>query len=88
MPGARFTVCRLDASPATLTERILGRGRGEGPAILGDELRGLPTGELRRIAERVAREPGVGDVCVDTDGRSVAEVADLVIARAGLPVGA
>ncbi|MFB9450037.1 hypothetical protein Dvina_33980 [Dactylosporangium vinaceum] len=89
VPSAAWTVCRLRAGPGTLAERIMLRGRGGGPAIMGDELRGRPEARLRAHADRAARiageldAAGVGDLCVDTDGRSVAQLADLVRAAAG-----
>jgi hypothetical protein len=89
IPSAAWTLCRLRAGPDTLAERILLRGRGGRPAIPGDEMRGRPEAELRgRIAEasRIADaldHASVGGVCVDTDGRQVAELADLVRAVAG-----
>ncbi|MFD9889261.1 AAA family ATPase [Amycolatopsis sp. NPDC059027] len=89
VPGTKLTVCRLHAGPAELTERILRRGRGEGPPIPGDELKGLPAEALHRLAERAAREAddleraGIGDFRVDTDGLSTGDVARLVRARAG-----
>ncbi|MGN9841889.1 adenylyl-sulfate kinase [Nonomuraea sp. H19] len=89
LPGMALTVCRLHAGPATLAERVAHRGRGGGPAIPGDELKGLGSDALRRVAERAAREAealdraGAGDLSVDTDGRSVQEVAAEVQARSG-----
>ena len=84
IPSAAWTVCRLRAGQDTLVERILLRGRGRGPAIMGDELRGRPDAELRdRAAEaiRIANtldQTAIGDLCVDTDGRDVATLADLI----------
>jgi hypothetical protein len=89
IPSAAWTVCRLRAGRNTLAERILLRGQGGGPAIAGDELRGRPAAELRRRAAETAQiadaldHAGIGDLCVDTDGRQVAELADLVRAEAG-----
>ncbi|WP_084464661.1 hypothetical protein [Microtetraspora fusca] len=89
LPGMALTVCRLHAGPATLSERVGRRGRGGGPATPGDELRGLDSDALHRIAERAAREAkaldraGSGDLRVDTDGRSVKEVAADVRLRGG-----
>ncbi|WP_084962897.1 adenylyl-sulfate kinase [Thermoactinospora rubra] len=89
LPGAALTVCRLHAGPATLAERVARRGRGDGPAIPGDELRGLAPDALDRVAARAAREAmaldraGVGDLRVDTDGRSAQEVAAEVRLRSG-----
>jgi adenylylsulfate kinase-like enzyme len=89
IPAAVWTVCRLCARPDTLAERVLRRGQGGGPAIAGDGLRGLPEARLRRWVAETARiahaldHTGVGDICVDTDGRDVGELADLVRTEAG-----
>ncbi|GAA2418028.1 hypothetical protein GCM10010404_90800 [Nonomuraea africana] len=89
LPGTAMTVCRLHAGPATLAERVARRGAGEGPALPGDQLRGLDSAALRRAAERAARDAaaldraGAGDLRIDTDGRSAQEVAAQV--RALLP---
>ena len=89
LPGAALTLCRLRAGPDRLTERILRRGRGGGPPIAGDELVGRPVKQLHRAARQAARvaeeldRREVGDLWVDTDDRSVAELADLVRAAAG-----
>jgi len=91
-PTARFTVCRLHAGRRTITDRILCRGRGGGPAIVGDELNGQPLGRLHQIAEQAARDAddlhraGLGDLWVDTDERSIEEVAELITKKtAGWP---
>ncbi len=89
LPDVALTVCRLHAGPATLAERVARRGRGGGPATPGDELRGLGSDALHRIAERAAHEAkaldsaAAGDLRVDTDGRSVHEIAADVRARGG-----
>ncbi|MEU1394093.1 MULTISPECIES: hypothetical protein [unclassified Nonomuraea] len=91
LPGLTPTVFRLHASPATLLERVLLRGRGGGPATPGDELRGLNRDALRAVAGRAAREAaaldlaGAGDVRLDTDGRPPDEVASQVMAHLRLP---
>jgi hypothetical protein len=88
LPGATLTVCRLHAGPDELTRRILARGRGGSWCQPGDPLLGRPAGELRRVAERAAREAdaldraGTGDR-IDTDGHTVEQVADAIAARAG-----
>ncbi|MCO1578404.1 hypothetical protein M8C13_21880 [Crossiella sp. SN42] len=76
LPGVPLTVCRLHADQDRLTERLLARGRGEGPPIPGDDLRGRPPAELRRLAA-TASHPPLGDLCLDSTDRSVAEVAAL-----------
>jgi hypothetical protein len=87
LPAATFTVCRLHAGRAALTDRILRRGRGGGPAILGDELNGRPAGYLHQVAEQAARDADhlqraqIGDLWVDTDERSIEEVAGLITAK-------
>ncbi|GAA0936779.1 hypothetical protein [Nonomuraea longicatena] len=81
------TVCRLHASPETLRERVAERGRGGGPTIPGDAIKGLDPDGLRRVADRAAQEAaaldrtGTGDLRIDTDGRSAQQVADDVINR-------
>ncbi|MFI7415897.1 hypothetical protein [Nonomuraea sp. NPDC049684] len=91
LPGLTPTVFRLHASPATLLDRVLLRGRGGGPATPGDELRGLGPDALRAVAGRAAREAaaldraGAGDVRLDTDGRPPQEVAARVMAHVRLP---
>ena len=80
-PAANLTVCRLDAGRDTLTERILRRGRGEGPTIPGDDLKFLPPAELQRVAEQ-PHHITLGDWSVDTDGRSVEDIAEQIAAQA------
>ncbi|HEY3707775.1 MAG TPA: adenylyl-sulfate kinase [Amycolatopsis sp.] len=81
MPDANLTLCRLRAGPDDLTARILARGRGAGPTLPGDELAGRPQDELRRYAEevwRAAEQAGTSapaDLVVDTDGKTVEEIA-------------
>jgi hypothetical protein len=88
LPGTVLSMCRLRAGPEQLTERILLRGRGGGPAIPGDELKGRSPDYLRSFADRAVAtserldRAGLDAVCVDTDGRSVDEVADRVRAQA------
>ncbi|MED7931616.1 adenylyl-sulfate kinase [Nonomuraea sp. LP-02] len=89
LPGTALTVCRLDAGPATLAERVARRARGGGPSIPGDGLKGLGPDALKRVADRAVREAealdraGASDLRIDTDDRSVQEVAADVRARAG-----
>ncbi len=89
LPGLTMTVCRLHAGPATLLDRLLARGRGEGAAVPGDELRGRSIATLTALAQTAhdnavtLERDGLGDVRVDTDGRSVGEVSDEVTAVTG-----
>jgi len=89
VPGTVLTLCRLRAGRDQLTTRILQRGRGAGPAIMGDELKGQPAESLHRFADQAARDAdelesnNIGDLCVDTDNRSVQEVAQLIRTQTG-----
>jgi hypothetical protein len=89
LPAAAWTICRLRAGRRTLAERTLRRGQGGGPAIAGDALRGRPEAELHRRAAEAAELAELLDHTafahfqVDTDGRAVDELADLVRAGAG-----
>jgi hypothetical protein len=87
LPAARVMVCRLHAGPAELARRIALRGQGLSWPQPGDPLIGQPEAYLRLVAAESAAEAeklersGLGDLCIDTDGRKVAEVADLVARR-------
>jgi broad-specificity NMP kinase len=91
LPAATFTVCRLHAGRGPLTQRIMLRGRGGGWAQPGDPLKGRPTAHLLRVAGRAAADAdtleraAVGDLRVETDGRTVEEIADAIVARTGWP---
>jgi hypothetical protein len=74
IPGAELTVVRLRASAATLEERIRRRMPGAG---LEWHLDRAP--ELAEIMDRA----GVEDHLVDTDGRSLREIAEEVVDRVG-----
>jgi hypothetical protein len=83
---ATITVCCLDAGRDTLLDRATRRAAGESPApnLAGDTLLGQPPERLREVADRAARTVdalrGTGDLHVDTDHLSPAEVARAVIA--------
>ncbi|NUT46326.1 MAG: hypothetical protein HOV94_03250 [Saccharothrix sp.] len=79
LPGA--TLCWLHAGHDHLVARLLLRGAGEGPPIPGDELRGLPEADLRALAVP-APPPAAADLVVDTDDRTVEDIADEVFRRA------
>ncbi|WP_033431866.1 nucleoside/nucleotide kinase family protein [Saccharothrix syringae] len=75
LPGA--TLWWLHASHDHLVERLLGRGRGEGVSLAGDDLPGLPEAGLRALA--VVRPAPAGARVVDTGGRTPAEVASEIL---------
>ncbi len=89
LPAANITLCRLHAGPDELQLRIAERGRGGTWPEPGDPLVGQSPGQLRWVAEKAARDAAeldraaIGDLCIDTDGRSVSAVADLVVSRTG-----
>lgn len=91
LPEATFTVCRLHAGSAALTERIRQRRTGGSWHQPGDPLRGQPVSYLRRVAESAVVEAEalerieLGDLRIDTDGVESGAVADRVIARTGWP---
>ncbi|MFF4953140.1 AAA family ATPase [Streptomyces chattanoogensis] len=91
LPAAQLTLCRLHAGRQHLTERVLLRGKGGGWAQPGDPLRGRSARHLLRIADQAVAaaaaldDAGIGDPRIDTDGRTVGQVADAVIAEAALP---
>jgi adenylylsulfate kinase-like enzyme len=87
LPAARVTVCRLHAGPAELARRIARRGQGLSWPQPGDPLIGQPAAQLRLVVAESAAEAealersGLGDLRIDTDDRTVAEVADLIARR-------
>jgi chloramphenicol 3-O-phosphotransferase len=91
LPAARVTVCRLHAGPAELARRISRRRQGLSWPQPGDPLIGQPEAALRLVAAQSAAEAealersGLGDLRIDTDGRTVAEVADLVARQWQVP---
>lgn len=74
IPGAQVTVTRLRAGAATLEDRVTRREIGVALPRRLDRAR-----ELAKIMERERIE----DVLVDTDGRSVSDIAAEVLARSG-----
>jgi hypothetical protein len=78
IPGAQITVVRLRASDGVLQERLLRRETGDGLAWHSARAR-----ELGEIMDRAAIE----DLLVETDGRTLNEIAREVLTRAAwLPV--
>ena len=85
LPAARLTVCRLHAGPAELAHRISRRGQGLNSwPQPGDPLLGKPEAHLRLAAAESAAEAEtlerskLGDLRIDTNGRTVPQVADLI----------
>lgn len=94
LPGAEFTLCRLHAGREELTRRIMRRGSGGGWSQPGDPLRGRPAERLLEVADEAVAtaaaldDAGVGDLRIDTDGHTVDQVADALLARTGWPSAA
>lgn len=89
---ANITWCRLHAGRDQLTERILMRREGGSWHQPGDPLRGQPISELltiagAAIADAEALERSAIGFRVDTDGRTVEEVADAILAETRWPAG-
>ena len=86
VPDTAVRVVRLRAGPEVLRERIFRRGAGAGPVLPGTRL-GLSAEALERMAAEAAAEAlrfdadDYADVCIDTERRSVDELADLVLAQ-------
>ena len=72
VPGAQIVVARLRAAPETLRRRVIQRGVG-----LGTDWHLNRAPELARIMD----DARVEDVLVDTDARSLTEVAQLVLKK-------
>jgi hypothetical protein len=89
LPSATLTLCRLHAGRDQLTRRIMRRGQGGSWAQPGDPLIGQSAAHLRRIAGRAAADAdaleraAIAARRIDTDGRTVEETADLIIAQTG-----
>lgn len=85
LPAATFTLCRLHADRNQLIRRIMLRGRGSSWLQPGDPLAGQPVTYLLRVADQAvihadALERAAIGRRIDTDGRTVEQVADAVIA--------
>jgi len=91
LTSAALSVCRLHARRDELARRIRLRGRGEGWAQPGDPLRGRPAAHLSHVADLAAaradalERAGIGDLRVDTDGRTVEEITEAILARTSWP---
>ena len=76
IPSARTTLCRLHARNTELAARIAGRGRERDSGV--DRL----TNRAFELSEQLA-DAGIDDIVVDTNDRSVAEVARTIRVAAG-----
>jgi len=74
VPGAEITLVRLGASDVTLHERVGKREIG-----LGHEWHARRATELSRLMD----EAKIEDLLVDTDGRTVNEIAHEILQRTG-----
>ena len=89
LPSATMTLCRLHASPGSLSDRIRRRARGDGPPIAGDPLREQPAAVLTAAHEAAVAQAdaleraGLGDLRLDTDGRSVTGLTEEIAATIG-----
>lgn len=76
VPAARTTLCRLHAGNTELAARIAGRGRERGSGV--DRM----TNRAAELSAQLAAA-GIDDIVVDTNNRTVGEVARQVRAAAG-----
>jgi adenylylsulfate kinase-like enzyme len=84
LSAATVTTCRLHAGPAELHARIMSRATGGSWPQPGDPLRGQSAEYLSGVADRAVADARalerarVGDIRIDTDGRTVTEAVDLI----------
>jgi adenylylsulfate kinase-like enzyme len=89
LPKTTLTLVRLHAGQEQLAERIMRRGDGEGWRIPGDPLKGQDTAVLQQIADVAASDAEwlasnrIGDMCIDTDERTVEEVTQDLLQQIG-----
>jgi adenylylsulfate kinase-like enzyme len=90
LPTATLTVCRLHAGREELTRRITIRGEGGSWPQPGDPIVGQPTARLLEIADQAvadadALERAALGLRIDTDGRTIEQSADEIVAKTGWP---
>lgn len=92
LPSAKFELVRLHAGRSELTRRVNLRGQGLGSwPQPGDPLIGQSADRLAAIADKAAEQAATLDhadfeaVRIDTDGRTVAQAADAIMAQTGWP---
>ena len=83
LTSARVTCVQLRASDATLAERVARRVAGEGWRQPGDPLRGRYPDEVAAVVEQARRRDRDHGERLDTDDRSVDDLADEALRRAG-----
>ena len=92
LPSATIRLVRLHAGRDQLARRILLRGQGQGSwPQPGDPLLGQSTECLIQVTDQAAGaaaaldRASIGAMSVDTDNRTVGEVADVIVAQTGWP---
>jgi adenylylsulfate kinase-like enzyme len=89
LPAATVTVCRLHAGCADMRARIMSRASGGSWPQPGDPLQGKSAEYLSCVADQAAaagqslERAKVGDIRIDTDGRTVNEAVNLIGAATG-----
>jgi adenylylsulfate kinase-like enzyme len=89
--GASVTLARLQVKSDELRLRVASRGAGGSWPQPGDPLIGRPPEFLAAVADQAVRaaaaldRAGLGDVVIDTTGRTAAESAALLISAVGWP---
>ncbi|MFE2754821.1 hypothetical protein ACFXGA_22750 [Actinosynnema sp. NPDC059335] len=76
LPDANL--CWLHATHDDLVTRLLLRGAGQGPAIPGDDLRGLPDEHLRHLANPTPPPPEA-HLVLDTTAQTATNLATTII---------
>jgi hypothetical protein len=90
LSAATLTVCRLHAGRDELTGRIMLRGQGGSWSQPGDPLVGQPATHLLRIADQAAHDADALERSaighrIDTNGRTVEEITDMVLNQTAWP---
>jgi len=91
LAGASVTLARLRADSDELRLRVAARGAGGSWLQPGDPLAGQPPEFLAAVADQAVRDSaaldhaGLGDLLIDTTGRTAAESAARLSAAAGWP---
>jgi adenylylsulfate kinase-like enzyme len=86
LPAADWTVCRLRATEAELSQHLHLRSQGHGPNLADDQLIGQPASVLGKALQntlanqRQLDTAGIGHLVVDVSGRTPVAVAHEVLA--------